>query len=258
MNPARTTFLAVLVLLANRTILDAQSLDNYPPRGRNPDAYNTNADGSFPRTGGAKPATSVKARENTKKNRWDLPAAAAFDSHVTLAAMLARGSDRNRFTEGHAARVTGYVAECKTGGSEHREPPHHSGESCNNGATNALDTDTHIDLVLTSSEEDVGTRHVIVEITPRLRELMRRRRINWTPSAVRSQIWHRWVEFEGWLFFDPDHINEAANTDPQDNHGRANWRATCWEIHPVTKFRVLQHAPEHVVRQRPARRQNRN
>jgi hypothetical protein len=45
-----------------------------------------------------------------------------------------------------------------------------------------------------------------------------------------------WCEFEGWLYFDVDHDEEAENTNPQRP---ANWRATSWEIHPVTKITVI-------------------
>jgi hypothetical protein len=48
-------------------------------------------------------------------------------------------------------------------------------------------------------------------------------------------VGHR-VRFKGWLLFDREHADEAENTKP----GRAaNWRATAWEIHPVTTIEVL-------------------
>jgi hypothetical protein len=45
-----------------------------------------------------------------------------------------------------------------------------------------------------------------------------------------------WVQFEGWLYFDLGHATEAENTAPGNPE---NWRATAWELHPVTKITVL-------------------
>ena len=44
------------------------------------------------------------------------------------------------------------------------------------------------------------------------------------------------AEFTGWMFWDAWHDDEAENTAP----GRpGNWRATAWEIHPITAIRVV-------------------
>ena len=41
----------------------------------------------------------------------------------------------------------------------------------------------------------------------------------------------RWVRIRGWMLFDVEHQNQSKNTAP----GRErNWRATAWEIHPIT------------------------
>ncbi len=44
------------------------------------------------------------------------------------------------------------------------------------------------------------------------------------------------VRVTGWMFFDSDHNTEAENTNPG---GPKNWRATSWEVHPVTGFEVI-------------------
>jgi len=38
------------------------------------------------------------------------------------------------------------------------------------------------------------------------------------------------------MFFDEAHIKQADSTN---STGKKNFRATCWEIHPVTKLQVL-------------------
>src|SRR5262249_49423373 len=47
----------------------------------------------------------------------------------------------------------------------------------------------------------------------------------------------KFVEVTGWLLFDSAHVHEAENTNPG---GRHNFRATCWEIHPITDLKVVQ------------------
>jgi hypothetical protein len=37
------------------------------------------------------------------------------------------------------------------------------------------------------------------------------------------------------MFFDGEHADEAENTHPNGKH---NWRATAWEVHPVTGIQL--------------------
>jgi hypothetical protein len=80
---------------------------------------------------------------------------------------------------------------------------------------------------------------VVVEVTPRLREKIKADGVDWSTKALRSKLLGRWVTFTGWLLFDEEHASQAENTNP----GRPrNWRATAWEIHPVTQIDVnMQH-----------------
>jgi hypothetical protein len=165
---------------------------------------------------------------NEKKNRYVGPTAAEIDTQVTLAAMLAPGDDVDRFDESKGGTITGFVVDVKVGGKE----------TCNCGAVKPIDRDTHIDLAL--SEHAPSTQHVIVEVTPRLRAKMGS---GWTTEELsnpQTGIKGKWVEVSGWLLFDVMHINEAENTNPGDSH---NWRATCWEIHPITSIKKLSAAP---------------
>jgi hypothetical protein len=81
-----------------------------------------------------------------------------------------------------------------------------------------------------------GSKRVIVEVTPRWREIMKKKGIDWTTSALRKTLLGRWVKVKGWMLFDFEHKDEAENT----KLGRArNWRATAWEIHPVTSIEIV-------------------
>ena len=59
---------AGLTLAVSIVAVRAQNLDNYPPRGANPDIYNTNADGTCPLTGAANPTVSTEKAKAEKTN----------------------------------------------------------------------------------------------------------------------------------------------------------------------------------------------
>jgi hypothetical protein len=164
------------------------------------------------------------------KNRYTDPVEDDIDPGVSLAAMLAPGDDLDRFDQKKAATITGYVVNVKAGGTE----------SCNCHAKSPGDCDTHIELALSKNAPE--TQRVIVEVTPRLRILKKEESINWTTPALEKTIKGHWVQVTGWLLFDSAHIGEAVNTHPVDPK-KQNWRATCWEIHPVTAIKVLAGPP---------------
>jgi len=162
---------------------------------------------------------------NRLKNRVTTPNADDIDTTVTLAAMLVPGDDRARWSVARAATITGFVIDVKPGGQE----------TVNCGAGEREFRDTHIELVLQQGITAKRER-VVVEVTPRWREFVQGQGLNWSTDALRSSLEGRLVRFTGWLFFDDEHDDEAENTTP----GRElNWRATAWEIHPVTRIEVL-------------------
>jgi hypothetical protein len=162
---------------------------------------------------------SLKAL-NQLKNRTTQPMANQIDSNITLAAVLTPGNDINRWSSNQGAVVTGYVIAVKPGGPE----------TVNCHAKDLPHTDTHIELALNPGVTE-GIKHMIVEVTPRGRALMASKGKNWsTPNLHAILPGHR-VTVTGWMMLDKEHCNAAENT----NSGNPkNWRATCWEIHPVT------------------------
>lgn len=162
---------------------------------------------------------------NKLKNRTAAPAAADFDPTVTLERMLGRGDDRNRFDMRRAAKVQGFVVNVKQGAVE----------TVNCGAREADDRDTHIELAVSPGSVG-GETHVIVEVTPYWRAMLRRKGVNWSTAELKRALVGRQVEVAGWLLFDREHQANALNTAS----GRANiWRATSWELHPITAITVL-------------------
>lgn len=156
------------------------------------------------------------------KNRTAFPQATDFDSQVTLDALLQRGDDSNRWSTDRAARIQAYVMDVAYAGAE---------------ATNCFSPcrrDIHI--AVSTGKDAPKTAQVIVEVTPNLRDWATGQGIDWSEQTLQQQLVGHWCEFEGWLYFDVGHAEEAENTTP---NRAGNWRATAWEIHPVTKITVV-------------------
>lgn len=161
---------------------------------------------------------------NILKLRMDAPTSSDINPRVTLAAMLKPGNDRDRWRDSEGATITGYVANVKVGGVE----------SVNCHTHDPRYRDTHIELTLTPMNDE-ESRHVIVEVTPQWREKMAARGIDWTTKTLRKTLLGRWITVTGWLLFDAEHANAAENTAKPGAH---IWRATAWEIHPITEIRL--------------------
>ncbi|HEX6183784.1 MAG TPA: hypothetical protein VFZ44_07735 [Pyrinomonadaceae bacterium] len=168
-------------------------------------------------------ALSPSGREFMRlKNRDAEPSPRDFDDGVTLEALTRPGEDRARWSESRAGRVEGYVVEVAEGGVE---------------AANCYsyrERDTHVHIAPRADAPRV--EWVVLEVTPRSREDARRRGLDWSAEALRRELVGRRCRFEGWLLFDREHADESENTAPG---ARGNWRATAWELHPVTAVEVL-------------------
>jgi hypothetical protein len=159
------------------------------------------------------------------KNRYTAPSARQIDSAITLEAILAPGNDISRWKVKEGVEIVGYVWDVKRGGIE----------STNCRARDDADRDTHIELVLDPMQNS-GPARMIVEVTPRWRYIMRQRGTDWSTRTLRDQFLGRWVRVRGWMLFDAEHQRDSENTAP----GRpGDWRATAWEIHPVTSMEVV-------------------
>jgi hypothetical protein len=172
------------------------------------------------------------------KNRTALPQESNFDSRVTMVALLQPGHDQSRWSTSSAARIEGYVVAVSSGPLE--------------AANCYCRRDIHIML---ASHPDASPREqIVLEVTPRIRAtqtagtpyfppapsdpktssgvLLQ----DWSLETLQRELTGRRVRFEGWLFFDSSHAGESENMAP----GRMNnWRATAWELHPITKIEML-------------------
>lgn len=177
---------------------------------------------------------------NKLKNRWEsAPSAGDINSAITLEAILAAGDDENRWSTDDGAEITGYVSKVTGTGAE----------SCNCGSTTQKFQDIHIDVVASptvANGSNPECKSFVVEITPRWKKLK-----GWT-LAKAKKLEGKWVKFRGWMFFDRFHLKESFNTRNSTAFtckgptGRFTcggqkdiWRASAWEIHPVTSFEVV-------------------
>ena len=156
------------------------------------------------------------------KNRTAFPQPADFDSRITLDALLQPGNDTNRWSTDRAARVQGEVIDVAYAGAE---------------ATNCYNPcrrDIHI--LIATHKGAAKKEHVVVEVTPNLFDWAAGQGIDWSEKTLQAQLVGHWCEFEGWLYYDLGHAEESENISPNKPD---NWRATAWEIHPVTKITVV-------------------
>ena len=171
------------------------------------------------------PATGIaftEARRNIHrlKNRTALPQPSDFDDRVTLTSLSQPGNDSNRWSATNAARIEGYVVSIAAARTELA--------NCYCGH------DTHIHIA--SRPNAPPREHVVLEITPRMEAWARSQGWDWSADALQRQLTGRWVRFEGWLLFDSVHAMESENIAPGTP---LNWRATAWEIHPITRLEVM-------------------
>jgi hypothetical protein len=167
---------------------------------------------------------------NVLKRRMTIPSAADMDYSVTMAALTLPGDDTTRWNAAKGATIEGYVAGVKVGGVE----------SVNCHTHQTAYRDTHIELTLKPNGND-ETTYVIVEVTPQVRQRMAAGGTDWSTATLRKQLLGKWIQVTGWLLFDLEHAENAANTNPG---GRHNWRATVWEVHPITSITVLPGKPK--------------
>jgi hypothetical protein len=162
--------------------------------------------------------TSNARRLHRLKNRTAFPQPADFDSRVTLDELLKPGDDTNRWSTDRAGRIQGEVIDVAYAGAE---------------ATNCYSPCRRDIHILVAKEKGAAKKeHVVLEVTPNLRAVNE----DWSEKNLQRQLIGHRVEFEGWLYFDVGHTDEAENTA---SHNPTNWRATAWELHPVTKITVL-------------------
>lgn len=134
--------------------------------------------------------------------------------------ILKSGEDSDRFDQTKGVELVGYVVKVKPG-----DP-----ETCNCNASDDILMDTHIELAKDESDTDRSQR-MVVEVTPRVRH-----NNGWDLLELNDpSLLHHWIRVKGWLTYDFMHRGNALNTAKTST---SIYRATCWEVHPITELVV--------------------
>jgi len=161
---------------------------------------------------------------NVLKNRNILPGPTDMMPELSLDQMAKSASARD-FPQDKAVVITAYVYSVKVGGVE----------SCNCKTKDHQYRDTHIELV-PDAEHSGPEFRVIAEVTPRFRLMMAAKGMDWTTDALKQTLIGHKVRITGWLFYDDEHERQSFANNPG---GDRIWRASCWEIHPITQIEIL-------------------
>jgi hypothetical protein len=147
-------------------------------------------------------------------------------------------------SEGNVYAFAGYLYYSIPGGNE----------TCNCKLTKAIDKDYHIGigfdpqmaaeiangtvtLKQSQTEPDpIKKTSVIVEMTPHYRA---KYHTNWTLPRL-QQLSGKQVKIIGQLLVDNEHNVKGQNCaiDPANSQNDLCWRASAWELHPITSFFV--------------------
>ncbi len=198
-----------------------------PPPGGNSGAGPNNSWNGCAETGlvkGTPQEQKKKKAENKLKNRNTAPA--TINPAITLAAMLAPGDDSGRWNTTDGAKIEGYVVKAVHGGKE----------TCNCDSPDSKDWDIHVELAGDPADAAPNreNKRVIAEVTPRWRARLGQYGTLSALQALAAGL--KKVRVTGCMFFDADHAAESENTKAP---GKTVWRATAWEIHPITGFEVI-------------------
>jgi hypothetical protein len=170
---------------------------------------------------------------NPNKNRFDFPEADTLDGSINLKKLLSSKDNApiikydDKGLGDTSVDIEGYVTEVKLGGKE----------SCNCGANDPALIDTHI--YVSPAKDSAKNQSIIVEVTPRIRKLMAEQGQDWSTNSLKTTLTGHYVRIGGWLFDDVEHANSSNADGPHPG----DWRASCWEIHPVTELDVLPDPP---------------
>src|SRR2546421_1712164 len=169
-------------------------------------------------------------RLNLQKNR---DTAATHTHKITVQDIRNPANDTGKFQQTDQVWVTGYVASVEPGGMP---------ETCNCKRTDLRDV--HINIVANPSEANDPSKYVVVEFTPRCEQRFGFNDSNYEAmrQTVENKIKGKWVKFSGWMMYDFIHKNASQSTSPGNrvcppgdtSQSGCNWRATPWEVHPVT------------------------
>jgi hypothetical protein len=183
---------------------------------------------------------------NSSVQRWFT----ALDEFGQLESELPTGLGKNNhgdyegqlatLGEGKISGVVGYLYAVKPEGKESSNCQLDPGENNENvdfhiyiGFDAKLASRIRDKTTTAADKSQINPSAVIVEMTPHYRA---RFHPEWTLASVQEQLGKR-VRITGQLMVDNEHYVSSQDCGRKD-HTTACWRATVWELHPVTNFEV--------------------
>lgn len=154
---------------------------------------------------------------NRNKNRTDIPHDDAYVP-ISWAALRDLPSDRSTELEGAPVVVEGFLVH------KVKVENHGKGESTNCHLVGNNEVDWHMYLSDTAGLDDIS-QAIIVETTPRTRPLHKWKKADLDKIVNKNTP----VRISGWLLYDFEHTGQIGT-----------YRATVWEVHPITKIEVKQ------------------
>lgn len=175
-----------------------------------------------PPEGLATPGTR-KADLFVLKAVYKIPHASELNGH-SIEEFLESGDDTDRWYEGAAVEMDVFIGDVYAAEVEDC--------NCRKKGDDMMDTR----ILMYAQDSDMKKRYSMVgEVTPRIKALKKSKGLDWSTAALK-QFKGTWMRVRGWLLFDFMHSGNAVNTKPR---GRALWRATAWELHPLTDIKPI-------------------
>lgn len=140
-----------------------------------------------------------------------------IDHSVTVQRLIAAKNETD-LNPNKPVEITAFVADVIDGTPK---------ETCNCARSDIKDI--HIDVVAKAADRNKKVKYVIVEISPRFQDTLG------DMTSVRDKIVSKCVKFTGWPTYDYKHRSNSRNIKATGNI----WRATAWEVHPVTAFKIV-------------------
>jgi hypothetical protein len=184
----------------------------------------------------------------SQPNRWfttlsqfaqlenDLPSDLSKNNQSSLLDQL------RKLGEGEVVGAMGYMYSVKPEGPESSNCQLEPGDNNENvdfhiymGFDSSLASKIRNKTLTPADRKQVNPNSVIIEMTPHYRATYHP---EWTLDAVKSAAGQQ-IRVVGQLLVDNEHFVKSQDCGREDHTDKC-WRATVWELHPVTRFEVCQ------------------